>query len=156
MAEYERDTSYARPSARILNTVRGHAEKHKEFTESALRNLIFFAETNGFADCILRVGRKVLIDEDEFFRCIDRLNGKCATSAPLSQTNSSELNKSHSKEVFQQEYASKVSINESKAKRAGRTNAAGSRAKQESSAREDRGRLKASTRKRSQPGERRR
>jgi len=135
MAESESNTCYARPGARILNTVRGHAEKHPEFTEPALRNLIFFAETNGFADCILRVGRKVLIDEDEFFRCIDRLNGKNAADARRSQTNSSELIKDHSE-------------------RASSAKAALSEADTYGCTRENRGRHRKSTRKRGQPGER--
>jgi hypothetical protein len=32
-----------------------------------LRHLIFHAETNGFASCIVRVGRRILIDEGKFF-----------------------------------------------------------------------------------------
>ena len=32
-----------------------------------LRHLIFFEKTNGFAHCILRIGRRVLIDEEKFF-----------------------------------------------------------------------------------------
>ena len=32
-----------------------------------LRHLIFFENTNGFAHCIVRVGRRVLIDEEKFF-----------------------------------------------------------------------------------------
>jgi len=32
-----------------------------------LRHLIFHAEKNGFSKCIVRVGRRILIDEDKFF-----------------------------------------------------------------------------------------
>lgn len=32
-----------------------------------LRHLIFHEKTNGFSDCLVRVGRRVLIDEDKFF-----------------------------------------------------------------------------------------
>lgn len=33
-----------------------------------LRHLIFNEETNGFSKCVVRVGRRVLIDEDRFFQ----------------------------------------------------------------------------------------
>ncbi|HRY14694.1 MAG TPA: hypothetical protein P5330_02330 [Candidatus Competibacteraceae bacterium] len=36
-----------------------------------LRHLCFFKETNGFARAFKKVGRRVLIDEAEFFRCVD-------------------------------------------------------------------------------------
>jgi len=32
-----------------------------------LRHLIFNAEKNGFSKCVMRIGRRVLIDEDRFF-----------------------------------------------------------------------------------------
>ena len=32
-----------------------------------LRHLIFYEKTNGFSACVVRVGRRVLIDEDKFF-----------------------------------------------------------------------------------------
>jgi hypothetical protein len=40
-----------------------------------LRHLIFHEKTNGFESAFKRVGRRVLIDEAEFFRCIERQNG---------------------------------------------------------------------------------
>lgn len=33
-----------------------------------LRHLIFNAKTNGFNSCIVRIGRRVLIDEEAFFQ----------------------------------------------------------------------------------------
>ncbi|WNV03731.1 hypothetical protein RP726_14970 [Candidatus Methylospira mobilis] len=39
-----------------------------------LRHLIFNEKTNGFASAFKRVGRRVLIDEAEFFACVDRQN----------------------------------------------------------------------------------
>lgn len=39
-----------------------------------LRHLIFHENTNGFATAFKRVGRRVLIDEVEFFACVDRQN----------------------------------------------------------------------------------
>jgi hypothetical protein len=39
-----------------------------------LRHLIFNQETNGFKTAFKRVGRRVLIDEAEFFACVDKQN----------------------------------------------------------------------------------
>jgi hypothetical protein len=41
-----------------------------------LRHLIFHAPTNGFASAFKRVGRRVLVDEAEFFRCVDANNAR--------------------------------------------------------------------------------
>ena len=43
--------------------------------QGGLRHLIFNEKTNGFASAFKRVGRRVLIDEAEFFACVDRQNG---------------------------------------------------------------------------------
>ena len=40
-----------------------------------LRHLIFHEKTNGFASAFKRVGRRVLVDEKEFFRVVDEKNG---------------------------------------------------------------------------------
>jgi len=40
-----------------------------------LRHLIFHADKNGFKTAFKRVGRNVLIDESEFFACVERING---------------------------------------------------------------------------------
>lgn len=62
------------------------AERNPAFTSAALRNLIFKAEPrqssrgeipgNGLIECgaIIRVGRKVLIDESRFFEWVRRQN----------------------------------------------------------------------------------
>lgn len=36
-----------------------------------LRHLIFYSKQNGFDACIIRAGRRVLIDESKFFEWID-------------------------------------------------------------------------------------
>lgn len=46
-------------------TVRQFSQKHPAFPEGGLRYWIFHAETNGFHQCICRIGRKVLLDEAE-------------------------------------------------------------------------------------------
>lgn len=42
------------------------------FTESSIRWLIFNEKTNGFSDCVRRLGKKVLIDLDAFEEWIDK------------------------------------------------------------------------------------
>lgn len=39
-----------------------------------LRHLIFHEQSNGFASAFKRAGRRVLVDEAEFFRCVERQN----------------------------------------------------------------------------------
>ena len=36
------------------------------FTEASIRYLIFNEKTNGFSCCVRRIGKKILIDLDEF------------------------------------------------------------------------------------------
>lgn len=60
--------------SRPLSTVRQFSAKNPAFPEGGLRYLIFHADKNGFDRCIRRIGRKVLIDEIEFFRWVDKQN----------------------------------------------------------------------------------
>lgn len=76
-----------RAPARPVFTVRQFAERNPAFTEPALRNLVFKADArhstrgeipgNGLieAGAIIRIGRKVLIDEERFFAWMDSQNG---------------------------------------------------------------------------------
>jgi len=71
-----------------LHTVSQFPNAHPAFTPAALRNLIFKAEQrhsskgaipgNGLieAGAIVRIGRKVLIDEDRFFEWVRQQNGR--------------------------------------------------------------------------------
>lgn len=66
---------------RTLLTVRQFSDKHPAFTQGAIRNLIFLAESrktsrgtiqgNGLNIALVRIGRKLLIDEEKFFQWID-------------------------------------------------------------------------------------
>jgi len=49
-------------------------EYHPWPTERALRHYVAEAEAIGFDRVIRRVGRRILIDEREFFRWVDRMN----------------------------------------------------------------------------------
>ena len=70
---------------RTLLTVRQFAEKHPAFQQGSLRNLIFLAESrntskgkiagNGLDVALVRIGRKLLIDEAKFFNWIDAQQG---------------------------------------------------------------------------------
>lgn len=56
-------------SAQIYLTVNQFTDKHSAFTTGGLRALIFNESTNGLAKsgAIVRIGRKVLINESAFF-----------------------------------------------------------------------------------------
>lgn len=74
--------SFTQP--RVLCTVRQFSEKHPAFSNGALRNLIFLASErhtskgnipgNGLDVALVRIGRKLLIDEARFFQWIEKLN----------------------------------------------------------------------------------
>lgn len=49
-------------------------EFHAWPPQGGLRHLIFNEKTNGFANAFKRVGRRVLVDEREFFRVVDEQN----------------------------------------------------------------------------------
>ncbi len=66
----------ARAEQTTYLTVKQFNEKHSWPPPGGLRHLIFYAETNGFKSAFKRVGRRVLIDEAEFFQCIERNNAK--------------------------------------------------------------------------------
>ena len=58
---------------RTLFTVRQFADKHPFTSEAGLRYQIFNAKTNGLdsARAIVRLGRRVLIDEGNYFSWIE-------------------------------------------------------------------------------------
>lgn len=52
-------------------TVKQLSKKHSAFPESGIRHLIFHAKAKNFEHCLLRVGRKVLIDSESFLIWIE-------------------------------------------------------------------------------------
>jgi hypothetical protein len=62
-----------------LSTVNQFAEKQPAFNIGGLRALIFNENSNGLAKsgAIIRIGRKVLIDEAKFFGWIESQNQGC-------------------------------------------------------------------------------
>jgi len=78
------ETLSARPvisAPRALLTVQKFCTKHDAWTPGAIRNMIFHSQPrkssrgpipgNGLAPAIVRLGRKVLIDEAKFFEWLD-------------------------------------------------------------------------------------
>lgn len=68
-------------TTRTLLTVKQLSQKHPAFSLSSLRNLLFKAKQrmtsigaiqgNGLEKAVIRVGRKILIDEEIFFEWLD-------------------------------------------------------------------------------------
>ena len=75
-----------KPTERSLLTVRQFAAKHPAFTEACLRSLIFNASPryssrgsavipgNGLDVALVRIGRRIYIDEYRFFSWADQQN----------------------------------------------------------------------------------
>jgi hypothetical protein len=59
-----------------LLTVQQFSEKHKGFTLGGLRWLLFHRDTNGLSRAVVRLGRKILLDEEEFFAWVDGQNDR--------------------------------------------------------------------------------
>ena len=60
-----------------LLTIKNFVEEHKSFaSHGGIRHLIFQSHDNknGFKTAFKRIGARVLIDENEFFKCVERMN----------------------------------------------------------------------------------
>ena len=64
----------------IYLTVNQLCDKHKAFRPGGVRGFIFHEHSNGLAEsgAIVRIGRKVLINESKFFAWIEAQNKKVA------------------------------------------------------------------------------
>ena len=60
----------------VLSSVNIFSEKHAAFPKGGIRSLIFNENTNGLgkSGAIVRIGRKVLIDEAKFFAWVESQN----------------------------------------------------------------------------------
>ena len=67
--------------ARRLIPVTEWPKFHPWPPEGGLCHLIFHEKQNGFSRCIRRIGRRVLIDEDEFFLWADERDRASDNSA---------------------------------------------------------------------------
>ncbi|MGZ8173617.1 MULTISPECIES: hypothetical protein [Methylobacter] len=61
------------PSSKLIPVPEWN-KHHSWPPQGGLRHLIFNEKTNGFASAFKRVGRRVLVDEAEFFACVDKQN----------------------------------------------------------------------------------
>lgn len=59
---------------RSLLSVKDFAAKHG-FSDPQVRNWLF-TKPEGFEKVVRRIGRKILIDEHQFFAWLDRVNGQ--------------------------------------------------------------------------------
>jgi hypothetical protein len=76
-ADQEKPKTPVFPSPRrTLRTVKQLARENSAFTEASLRWLLFNREVNGLRKAVLKVGRRLLIDEDAFFTWIAEQNGR--------------------------------------------------------------------------------
>ena len=73
----------------VLSTIRQFSEKHPAFSQGSLRNLIHFSTErysskgkipgNGLDIALVRIGRKLLIDESKFFEWVELQNQEVDT-----------------------------------------------------------------------------
>ena len=76
LAAAQSETPTAAPAQTRYIPVPRWNDHHDWPPPGGLRHLIFHASTNGFSTAFKRVGRRVLVDEAEFFRCVERANRK--------------------------------------------------------------------------------
>lgn len=62
---------------RTLVTVQQFCHQFPAFTLGGLRWLLFHRQENDLQRAVLKIGRRVLIDVDEFFAWLDEQNGRC-------------------------------------------------------------------------------
>ena len=67
------ETTEAMQPTQLYSTVKQFSERHPAFSESSLRALIFDGNTNGLTEtgAVVRINRKVLINEGRFFDWVD-------------------------------------------------------------------------------------
>lgn len=62
------DAALALPQGKRYMTVRQTALEYPALTESSLRWLRFNGSQNGFDACVIKLGRRILLDAEEFER----------------------------------------------------------------------------------------
>jgi hypothetical protein len=70
--EEETHGEHRRPkSQRRLHTVRQFCQAPPAFTLGGMRWFLFHRQTNGLERAVVKVGRRILIDEEKFFGWLD-------------------------------------------------------------------------------------
>ena len=67
----EKEPHIVESSSRRLIPLTRWSSFHSWPQVGGLRHLVFYEKTNGFGSCLVRVGRRVLIDEARFFEWVD-------------------------------------------------------------------------------------
>jgi hypothetical protein len=65
------DAVPALPHGKRYSTFRQTAERHQAFPEGSLRWLRFNGGKNGFNACVIKIGRRIFIDDDAFEQWIE-------------------------------------------------------------------------------------
>lgn len=65
------ETTQALETTPRLFTVAQFCERHAWATPGGIRHLVFNKATNGFAPCVKRLGRRVLLDEAAVFSWLE-------------------------------------------------------------------------------------
>lgn len=68
-----------RSAQRRLHTVEQFCKEHPAFKPGGLRWWLFHREQNGLNMAVVRVGRKLLLDEAKFFEWVDAQNERAMT-----------------------------------------------------------------------------
>jgi hypothetical protein len=71
--EHLLSTSLLRPT---FLTVKQFCQRYPAFSHGGMRWLLFHRKENGLEHAVLKVGRKVLIDVDQFFVWLAQQNGR--------------------------------------------------------------------------------
>jgi hypothetical protein len=58
---------------RNLRTIPQFVERNPAFCPTALRSLVANRHKNGFADVVIKIGRRVYIDQTAFWRWLERV-----------------------------------------------------------------------------------
>jgi hypothetical protein len=66
------DQQSLEPQIRRILTVPQFCQRHPAFTPGGIRWLLFHRTTNGLDHAVVRLGRRILLDEDKFFQWLDR------------------------------------------------------------------------------------
>jgi hypothetical protein len=59
-------------TTRRLFTVSQFIERHPWCTKGGMRHFLFYRESNGLDKAILKIGKRLLIDEDKFFEWLEQ------------------------------------------------------------------------------------
>jgi hypothetical protein len=76
MTQLQNINSETQVAAWVYSTVKQFCKRHPAFTTGGIRHCIFNENSNGLAKsgAIVRIGRKVLIDEGKFFAWVEAQN----------------------------------------------------------------------------------